>query len=66
MTVRYRADHIGNLLRPAEILQFRNVERFDREKLRAMEDQHIEQILRRQKELGFKIFTDGELRALTS
>jgi 5-methyltetrahydropteroyltriglutamate--homocysteine methyltransferase len=62
MTVRYRADHIGSLLRPAEILQFRNRERFDREQLRALEDQHIEQILRRQKELGFKIFTDGELR----
>jgi 5-methyltetrahydropteroyltriglutamate--homocysteine methyltransferase len=62
MTAHYRADHIGSLLRPAEILEFRSVEQFDRGQLRALEDRHIEQILRRQAELGFKIFTDGELR----
>ena len=32
------------------------------EKLRALEDQHIKRVLAKQKELGFEIFTDGELR----
>ncbi len=32
------------------------------EKLRTLEDQHILRVLAKQKELGFDIFTDGELR----
>ena len=36
----------------------------DREQLRALEDKHILRVLQRQKDLGFKIFTDGELRRL--
>ena len=32
------------------------------EKLRALEDQHILRVFAKQKELGFDIFTDGELR----
>jgi 5-methyltetrahydropteroyltriglutamate--homocysteine methyltransferase len=60
MAARYRADHIGSLLRPAELLQARaNV---SSEQLRALEDKHILGVIERQKELGFKIFTDGELR----
>lgn len=62
MAVKYRADHIGSLLRPRELLEFRNREPVDREQLRALEDKHILGVLQRQKELGFKIFTDGELR----
>jgi 5-methyltetrahydropteroyltriglutamate--homocysteine methyltransferase len=34
----------------------------DREQLRTLEDKHILRVLQRQKDLGFKIFTDGELR----
>jgi methionine synthase II (cobalamin-independent) len=64
MTTKYRADHIGSLLRPQELLQFRSREPVDREQLRALEDKHILGVLQRQKELGFKIFTDGELRRL--
>ena len=64
MAARYRADHIGSLLRPRELLQFRGSERLDRDQLRALEDKHILGILQRQKDLGFKIFTDGELRRL--
>ena len=30
--------------------------------LRALEDKHILRVIEKQKELGFKIFTDGELR----
>jgi 5-methyltetrahydropteroyltriglutamate--homocysteine methyltransferase len=64
MAARYRADHIGSLLRPTELLQFRGSERMDRDQLRALEDKHIQGVLQRQKDLGFKIFTDGELRRL--
>jgi 5-methyltetrahydropteroyltriglutamate--homocysteine methyltransferase len=35
------------------------------EQLKALEDQHILRVLDKQKELGFKIFTDGELRRRT-
>ena len=45
MAFKYRADHVGSLLRPKEPVQ----------------DKHILSLLQRQKELGFKIFTDGEL-----
>jgi 5-methyltetrahydropteroyltriglutamate--homocysteine methyltransferase len=64
MAAKYRADHIGSLLRPTELLQFRGSERVDRNQLRALEDKHILGVLQRQKDLGFKIFTDGELRRL--
>lgn len=57
----YRADHIGSLLRPAELLQARAANA-PVEELRALEDKHIGRVIERQKELGFKIFTDGELR----
>lgn len=62
MAGKYRADHVGSLLRPAELLQARSGERVDRQQLRALEDKHIQRVLQRQKELGLKIFTDGELR----
>jgi 5-methyltetrahydropteroyltriglutamate--homocysteine methyltransferase len=61
MPAKYRADHIGSLLRPAELLQARSTHT-DTAQLRALEDKHILRVIERQKELGFKIFTDGELR----
>jgi 5-methyltetrahydropteroyltriglutamate--homocysteine methyltransferase len=61
MPAKYRADHIGSLLRPAELLQARSTNT-PSEQLRALEDKHILQVIGRQKDLGFKIFTDGELR----
>ena len=61
MPARYRADHIGSLLRPAELLQARNASS-DTVQLRALEDKHILRVIERQRDLGFKIFTDGELR----
>jgi 5-methyltetrahydropteroyltriglutamate--homocysteine methyltransferase len=62
MAAKYRADHVGSLLRPQELLQARTRERSDRKQLQALEDKHIQQVLQRQKDLGLKIFTDGELR----
>jgi 5-methyltetrahydropteroyltriglutamate--homocysteine methyltransferase len=61
MPVAYRADQVGSLLRPPELLAAR-AKGIDPESLRALEDQHILRVLAKQKELGFEIFTDGELR----
>ena len=62
MSTKYRAEHIGSFLRPAELLEARSNPSFDPQQLRALEDKHIQRVLTRQKELGFHIFTDGELR----
>ncbi len=60
MATLYRADHIGSLLRPAELLEARCSA--SPEKLRELEDRHILNVLAKQKELGFEAVTDGELR----
>ncbi|MGH7265505.1 MAG: cobalamin-independent methionine synthase II family protein [Candidatus Rokuibacteriota bacterium] len=60
MATPYRADQVGSFLRPAELLEARGGT--DPERLRALEDRHIRRVLARQQELGFEIFTDGELR----
>jgi len=61
MTSPVRADHVGSLLRPAELLDART-SHLDPSELRAIEDRHVLRVLRRQKEIGLDIFTDGELR----
>jgi methionine synthase II (cobalamin-independent) len=61
MPTPYRADHVGSFLRPADLLEARQSSG-SAEKLRALEDQHILRVLAKQKELGFEVFTDGELR----
>ena len=61
MPAPYRADHVGSFLRPAELLEARRNGK-DPNRLRELEDRHIARVLARQKELGFEIFTDGELR----
>ncbi len=58
----YRADQVGSFLRPSELLEARKKLANEPEKLRKVEDQHILRVLDKQKELGFEIFTDGELR----
>jgi 5-methyltetrahydropteroyltriglutamate--homocysteine methyltransferase len=62
MSIAYRAEHIGSFLRPAELLEARRTPAFDPERLRELEDKHIRRVLARQQEIGFQIFTDGELR----
>ena len=62
MPTPYRADHVGSFLRPAELLEARRNASVNAEQLRAIEDRHIQRVLAKQKELGFEIFTDGELR----
>jgi 5-methyltetrahydropteroyltriglutamate--homocysteine methyltransferase len=61
----FRADHVGSLLRPAEVLRAR--ERRDAgeispEELRAVEDAAIAEVVRMQEEVGLQAATDGELR----
>src|SRR4051812_19132904 len=64
MATQYRADHVGSLLRPANLLEARAAG-VEADALREIEDRHILDILRKQRELGFDIFTDGELRRST-
>jgi 5-methyltetrahydropteroyltriglutamate--homocysteine methyltransferase len=56
----FRADHVGSFLRPAELLAARK--NASPEQLRQLEDRHILRVLAKQKELGFEIVSDGELR----
>src|SRR5580658_2063218 len=62
MSLSYRAENVGSFLRPAELLEARRTAGDDPERLRSIEDRHILRVLGKQKELGFEIFTDGELR----
>ncbi|MBV9770183.1 MAG: hypothetical protein JOZ32_11480, partial [Bryobacterales bacterium] len=62
MRVKHRADHVGSLLRPSELLEARKNPSTHPEQLQEIEDRHIQRVLQRQKDLGFRIFTDGEFR----
>ena len=61
MSTPYRAEHIGSFLRPKDLLDARAAGAAP-EQLKEIEDRHVARVLDRQKELGFGIFTDGELR----
>ena len=56
-----RADHIGSLLRPPQLLHAR-ASAAPKQELRKIEDECIIEVIRRQKEIGLDILTDGELR----
>src|SRR5436853_3021241 len=65
MSVQYRADHVGSFLRSPELLDARRTATNsvdDQVRLRSLENAHILRALKKQQELGFDIFTDGELR----
>jgi len=62
MPFPHRADHLGSFLRPRRLLDARGDPGVSPEGLRELEDQLIIDILRRQKDIGLQIFTDGELR----
>ena len=61
MPAPYRADPVGSFLRPPDLQWARNVPD-DKQRLREIEDREIRRVLGKQKELGFQVFTDGELR----
>jgi 5-methyltetrahydropteroyltriglutamate--homocysteine methyltransferase len=61
----FRADHVGSLLRPPEVLRAREefaAGQIDAEQLRQVEDAAIREIIRMQGEIGLKSVTDGEFR----
>ena len=65
MKAYYRAEQVGSLLRPPELLKLRAEfaeGRLPKAALRLSEDRHILNVLRKQRELGLDIYTDGELR----
>ena len=65
MAFKYRADHVGSFLRPQELLDARHNPQTTPGQLQALEEKHILRAIEKQKQLGFKIFTDGELRRRT-
>ena len=62
MTAPFRADQVGSFLRPTALIEARGDPGTPPDRLRELEDRAILRALARQRELGFEIFTDGELR----
>jgi 5-methyltetrahydropteroyltriglutamate--homocysteine methyltransferase len=61
----FRADHVGSLLRPAELKKAR--ERYAKNEigdadLKAAEDRAIEEVIKKQEDVGLHSITDGEFR----
>jgi 5-methyltetrahydropteroyltriglutamate--homocysteine methyltransferase len=64
-TPPFRADHVGSLLRPPELLRAREdfaAGRVTADGLRAAEDEAIREVVRMQEEVGLRSATDGEFR----
>jgi len=63
--VPFRADHVGSLLRPKELLQARESRQkgeLSAEALREIEDRCIRDVVRMQEDIGLQSITDGEYR----
>jgi 5-methyltetrahydropteroyltriglutamate--homocysteine methyltransferase len=61
----FRADHVGSLLRPKQLLQAREdfaAGTIDADELRAVEDEAIRDVVRMQEDVGLQSATDGEFR----
>src|SRR5687768_7570095 len=61
----FRADHVGSLLRPPQLLKARQdfaEGRIDADELRAIEDDAIREVVRKQEDVGLQSATDGEFR----
>jgi 5-methyltetrahydropteroyltriglutamate--homocysteine methyltransferase len=64
-TPPFRADHVGSLLRPPELLEARRRHRageIDVDTLREVEDRSIRDVVRLQEDAGLQSATDGEFR----
>lgn len=61
MVGQIRAEQVGSLLRPPELLEAR-YRGAPPEELRELEDRHILRLLQKQREIGVDVYTDGELR----
>jgi 5-methyltetrahydropteroyltriglutamate--homocysteine methyltransferase len=65
MTTTYRADHVGSLLRPQEVLDAHAAHakgQISAEQLREVEDKAILMVLDLQRQVGLNVFSDGEYR----
>src|SRR5436853_121837 len=65
MPAPYRADHVGSLLRPPEVLEAheaRSKGQISPEQLREIEDRAILTALELQRQVGLDVVTDGEYR----
>src|SRR6266852_8064434 len=61
----FRADHVGSLLRPAALKAAREQRakgEITAAELTAIEDREIENVIRKQEEVGLRSITDGEFR----
>lgn len=61
----FRADHVGSLLRPPELLRARqqyDAGEISAEQLHTVEDDAIREVVRKQGEVGLRTATDGEFR----
>src|SRR2546425_8465096 len=61
----FRADHVGSLLRPAELHEARAKAKrgeMSAEALRALQDKHIREAVAKQESIGMQLVTDGEFR----
>ncbi len=61
----FRADHVGSLLRPPAIQEARRLRAagvLDDAELAAVEDREIERVIAKQRDIGLRGITDGELR----
>jgi len=64
-TAPFRADHVGSLLRPPELLRAREdhqAGRISAADLRTIEDSAIREVVKKQEDLGLEGVTDGEFR----
>lgn len=65
----FRAEHLGSLKRPQELLQKRALldeKKITKEELKETEDVAIRNIVQMQREAGIKSITDGEFRRSVS
>ena len=61
----FRADHVGSLLRTAQLKEVRakhEIGEISADALKAVEDREIAAIIRKQEDIGLKAVTDGEFR----
>jgi len=65
MATVYRAEHIGSLLRPVELLEaWASYQQGNKtsEELRELEDKFILEALELQRQVGVSVYSDGEYR----
>ncbi|SOC43639.1 5-methyltetrahydropteroyltriglutamate--homocysteine S-methyltransferase [Salinicoccus kekensis] len=64
-TAPYRFDNVGSFLRPLRLKEARDAfakNTISAEELKSVEDEAIEELIEKQKEIGLKAITDGEFR----